>query len=64
MLQHLDAFFENEFLHKDLKFNCSLKNYKNKESKVHAEISSIDLSWEHGDLQNVALTLKKKMTEA
>ena len=37
---------------------------KGKESKVHSEISSIDLSWEHGDLQSVSLTLKKKMNEA
>lgn len=78
------CFLEKDFKHKDKKFNCDLKNYKNqgdphkkfeeyyegpvfpkgKESKVHPDISDIDLSWEHGDLQGVSLTLTKKMAEA
>ncbi len=78
------CFLEKDFQHKDKKFNCDLKNYKNqgdphkeiekyyegpvfpagKEAKVHADVSSIELTWEHGDLQGVALTLKRKMTEA
>ncbi|MBK7963339.1 MAG: hypothetical protein IPK04_20405 [Bdellovibrionales bacterium] len=29
--------------------------------KVNAKIESIDLAWEHGDLQNVSITLKENI---
>jgi hypothetical protein len=35
-----------------------------KESLIDSAVSSVSLSWEHGELQSVSLELKKKMTPA
>ena len=77
------CFLQKSFGHKDKKFNCALKKYKNKgdpcrrlkeyaegpafpnekAGEVDPRIESIDLGWEHGDLQAVNITLKDKFAE-
>jgi hypothetical protein len=37
---------------------------ENKAKEVHPLAKSIELSWEHGELQNLIITLNKKMTDA
>lgn len=77
------CFLEKDFSYKDERFNCSLKNYKNKgdpclsttvyyegpkvprevAKKINSKIESMDLIWEKGRLQSVALTLDAKYSE-
>lgn len=80
-LPEFGCFLEKEFGYKDVRFNCSLKNYKNAGDpcknteayyegitfpekyvkKINPAIKSIDLSWEHGELQSVSLSFKSKL---
>jgi hypothetical protein len=82
-VQRFGCFLETAFNHKDKKFNCALKHYRNhgdpcKNTKAYYEgpqfppdkvalvdgrFKSLELSWEHGKLQAVVVTLTGKFSE-
>jgi hypothetical protein len=77
------CFLQTEFSHKDKKFNCDLKRYRNngdpckntkayyegpqfppdKVALVNKRFKSLNLSWEHGELQEIGITLAGKFSE-
>ena len=78
------CYMEKALKHRDARFNCSLKGYRNQgdvcqkpdayeegpafpaslASAVHPQATRVELSWEHGDLQAVSITLKGTWSEA
>ena len=78
-----DCYMEKTLGHRDKRFNCALKGYKNQgdpcnktdayvegpafpaslAARIHPLATQVQLSWEHGELQQVTLLLKGTFSE-